>query len=312
VRERVSTAAAPLALIYVVNGVLCVIGAARPMHPQTPVTLLAALGAVGLVGGLLLWTLGARLGLGGVHAAVGFVTGSIGLLAWRSVTVAGIVGLGPIMLAMALFTGYFLSSRTARLHVLAMLVVASAGAWAAAPSGFGNAWINLVVGVVLVAEVQARLGQRLRTAATTDPLTGVANRRAWEVEAERHLALAERTAKPVTVAILDLDDFKEVNDRQGHGAGDALLRELTAGWRSRLRGADVLGRYGGDEFVLCLPATDEPGARELLGQLDATHEFTWSTGTATAGRGETLDAVLARADADLYERKQRRRAATTG
>jgi diguanylate cyclase (GGDEF)-like protein len=161
----------------------------------------------------------------------------------------------------------------------------------------------------LLAEIQARLVEQLRRAAATDPLTGVANRRAWEDVAERHLARASRTGEPVTVALLDLDDFKLVNDSQGHSAGDVLLRELTAGWRTRLRRADALGRYGGDEFVLCLPTTDEAGAADLLEQLASTHNSSWSTGTATARRGDTLTTVLARADAALYANKRARRAA---
>jgi diguanylate cyclase (GGDEF)-like protein len=301
-----------LALIYAVNGVLCLIGAGRPMHPHTPVLLLGVLGVIGAVGGVLLWRLGARMGALRTHAAVGLITLLTGLLAWRSATAVGIVGLGPIMLAVALFAGFFLSPRAVRLHILAMLVVASAGAWAAAPSGFANAWIDLVASVALVAEVQARMAQRLRAAASTDPLTGVANRRAWEDDAERQLAHAGRTGEPVTVALLDLDSFKEVNDRHGHGAGDALLQELTGAWRGRLRRGDTLGRYGGDEFVLCLPATDQADARELLQQLEATHESSWSTGLATRRSGETLTALVARADADLYARKQHRRTGAAG
>ena len=121
--------------------------------------------------------------------------------------------------------------------------------------------------------------------ADTDPLTGVANRRAWEAEAARNLARTRRTGEPLCFAIIDLDGFREVNDRDGHSAGDALLRDLTVGWTGRLREADLLGRYGGDEFVLCLPATEEDGAWELIGQLNGTHEFPWSAGSPPPGAG---------------------------
>ena len=149
----------------------------------------------------------------------------------------------------------------------------------------GAAVADRLVIAVALAEAQGRLARNLRTAAATDPLTGVANRRAWEAEADRNLARAHRTGEPLSFAILDLDHFKVVNDRQGHGAGDALLRELTAGWAGRLRRADLLGRYGGDEFVLCLPATDEHGAWEMLEQLASTHHFAWSAGVAAAAPG---------------------------
>jgi diguanylate cyclase (GGDEF)-like protein len=231
----------------------------------------------------------------------------IGLLAWQSATRVGIVGLGPVLIALGLYAAHFFSLRAARVHVLLLVVLASAGAWAARPSGFLVQWVVLVVAAVALTEVQARLALHLRTAAGTDPLTGVANRRAWEAEATRSLAHAARTGEPLTLAILDLDDFKEVNDRLGHGAGDDLLRDLTTGWTHRLRSADLLGRYGGDEFVLCLPATDRSGAEEILERLAASHEFAWSGGVATAVDGDTLPTLLARADADLYRQKRSNR-----
>jgi diguanylate cyclase (GGDEF)-like protein len=298
------TAALLLSALYALSGVLCLVGALRPMDADTPIGLLTALGVVGLGGGLLLGMRAGRLGESTLHAAVAVMSVLIGVLAWQSATAVGIVGLGPAMICLELFVAHHFHRPAARVQTALLVIAGSLGAWAAAPAGFLNAWITVVVSVVALGEAQNRIARQLRAAADTDPLTKVANRRSWEAESSRHLARAARTGEPVTFAILDLDDFKEVNDRDGHIAGDALLRELTSGWTRRLRRADLLGRYGGDEFVLCLPATDARGAREVLDQLDATHEFRWSVGLTTARRGDTVHSVLARADADLYEQKR--------
>jgi diguanylate cyclase (GGDEF)-like protein len=298
---------APVALLsalYVGSGVLCLLGMIRPPDPDTPVPLLGILGAIGLLGGAGIWVFGARLRGEALHVGVAVASLLIAFLAWRSATPVGIVGLGPVVVTIALYAAHFFPLRSARLHVLLLVAATSAGAWAARPSGFLVEWIALVLAAVVLTEVQARLALHLRTAAATDPLTGVANRRAWEAEANRSLAHAVRTGEPLSVAILDLDDFKEVNDRLGHSAGDDLLRDLTSGWTHRLRQADLLGRYGGDEFVLCLPATDRSGAEEILQRLAASHDFAWSGGVATAEEGDTLSSVLARADADLYRHKR--------
>jgi diguanylate cyclase (GGDEF)-like protein len=298
------TPVALLAMLYVVSGGSSLIGAVWPMNPHTPVGLLLIVGVVGLAGGGVFWALGVRVRWWAVHAAVALASVLVGLLAWRSATAVGIIGLGPAMIGIGLYTAHFFSLRAARLHVALLLALATAGAVAAEPGGFVVPWLVMTMATAALTEAQGRLARNLRTAATTDPLTGVANRRAWEAEAARNLARADRTGEPLSFAILDLDDFKEVNDRDGHGAGDALLRDLTSGWSGRLRRADLLGRYGGDEFVLCLPATDERGAWQILEQLDATHAFAWSVGVATARPGDTLDSVLARADADLYLQKR--------
>jgi diguanylate cyclase (GGDEF)-like protein len=111
----------------------------------------------------------------------------------------------------------------------------------------------------------------------------------------------------LTVAILDLDGFKEVNDRDGHSAGDRLLRQVADEWRSRVRTTDLLGRHGGDEFVLYLPGTDAPGAVEVLRRLDGDLPIGWSVGMATARDGDTLATLLQRADTELYQGKRMRR-----
>jgi diguanylate cyclase (GGDEF)-like protein len=298
------TPVALLAVLYACSGALCVAAAVWPLHPRSPVPLVVAIGIIGLGGGAVLGVLGARTRWAAIHAAVALAGVLVGLLAWRSATAVGIVGLGPILIAIGLYAAYFFPLAAARLHVLALVAFATAGAIAAEPGHFTVPWVALVLATVALTEVQGRLARNLRTAATTDPLTGVANRRAWEGEAARNLARAHRTGEPLSFAILDLDSFKVVNDREGHGAGDALLCELTAGWSRRLRGADLLGRYGGDEFVLCLPGTDEAGTWQVLRQLEETHDFPWSAGVATAAADDTLGTVLARADGNLYLQKR--------
>jgi diguanylate cyclase (GGDEF)-like protein len=303
------TPALLLAVLYAVSGSLCLAMAVWPMHRDTPVGLLGVLAVVGIGVGAAIWSFRSRLHGWVVHTAVALAGVLIAVIAWRSATAVGVVGLGTAVIAVGLYAAHFFDLTAARVHTALLVVLTTAGAIAAEPDGFAVAWAAVVVSVVAFTEVQGRLAHNLRTAATTDPLTGVSNRRAWETEAARHLSRAARTGEPLSVAILDLDDFKEVNDREGHGAGDELLRALTAAWTARLRQADLLGRYGGDEFVLCLPATDEHGAREILQQLDATHAFAWSVGIASARPGDTLDTVLARADANLYEDKRSGRAA---
>jgi len=295
-----------LALLYGSGGLFCAVSALWPMSPDTPVAFTWALAVVGLCTATLLLALGRRLPAAGQHVALALFSVLVGVLAAVSVTAAGIVGLGPVLIAIGLYAAHFLSLPEARAHALLAVVAGSTGAVVAKPSGFVLPWVVAVVAAVVITEAHARLSGKLRRDASTDPLTGVVNRRAWEAEASRSLARATRTDGRLTVALLDLDAFKEVNDRYGHVAGDRLLRQVCDHWRSRLRSSDLLGRYGGDEFVLCLPDTDAPGAQELLARLHGDVPISWSVGTATARPGDSLDDLLQRADAELYRNKRAR------
>ena len=114
-----------------------------------------------------------------------------------------------------------------------------------------------VVGLLIAALRNALI--RERELSRSDPLTTLLNGRAFHVEAARLLALCRRNERPVTVAYIDLDNFKSVNDRLGHQAGDALLRSVAEVLRATTRPSDVAARLGGDEFVVLLP---EVGPRE--------------------------------------------------
>jgi diguanylate cyclase (GGDEF)-like protein len=296
-----------LSLLYAVGAALCAVGALVPVSDRSPVALLWALAGLGAAVSVALWLSRERSEPWVLHAAVLLASAALGLLTWRAATSVGIVGLGPAMVSVGVFSGHFFSRRAARVHVGLMLVLTTVGALAAAPTGFLPLWLTAVATVVVLTEVQSRISGDVYRAAATDPLTGLANRRAWQAAADRGLAYAHRSDEPFTVVLIDLDDFKAVNDQAGHRAGDALLQELAGAWSAQLRLSDLLGRYGGDEFVLSLPGTDAARTEDLLTRLRAAHPAAWSAGTATARPGDTLADLLVRADGDLYRDKRRKR-----
>ena len=207
------------------SAVLCAVGALVPVSDRRPVGLLWGLAGLTAAGSLVLWLGRDRLGPWALHAAVLVASAALGLLTWRAATAVGVVGLGPAMVSVGVFSGHFFSRRAARVHVGVLLVLTTAGTVAAAPTGYLPLWLTTVVTVVVLTEVQLHISGDLRRAAATDPLTGLANRRAWQAAADRGLAHALRGDEPFTVVLIDLDDFKAVNDQAGHRAGDALLQE---------------------------------------------------------------------------------------
>lgn len=151
---------------------------------------------------------------------------------------------------------------------------------------------------------------RLETQAVTDPLTGIHNRRFVIASLQEALARCARHHEPLSVVMFDMDRFKAVNDTLGHLAGDRLLRDVAASLQRATRQSDVLGRYGGDEFLLVAFA-DGAAARDLAERARA--EVVRATGyTVTAGvgaypaDGTTAAALIAAADAALGDSKRRR------
>lgn len=156
-----------------------------------------------------------------------------------------------------------------------------------------------------VAIDRASAFSRLVSMARTDPLTGLANRLAWEETLSRELARADREQGPLTIAMLDLDGFKAYNDSRGHPAGDRLLAGIAEAWRPLIRLSDVLARFGGDEFALLLPRCESEMARELLERLRTSPELgiSFCAGTAAWDGDESASELLERADRALYRAK---------
>jgi diguanylate cyclase (GGDEF)-like protein len=148
--------------------------------------------------------------------------------------------------------------------------------------------------------------ERVAVLARTDWLTGVANRREWDEALHREMARARREQTSLFVALLDLDHFKDFNDLRGHQAGDRLLVECAAAWRTLLREYDVLARYGGEEFGVALPSCTLESARMVIERLrDSLPSLqTCSAGIAHWDGEENADALVARADQALYEAKR--------
>lgn len=167
--------------------------------------------------------------------------------------------------------------------------------------------------------LQAALKQSLereRLRANTDRLTGMLNARAFRERVEEELIRAKRYNHPISLAFVDLDNFKHINDTQGHERGDKLLRSVGETIVTTIRKTDIAGRIGGDEFAICYPETGEEQVRQaianLLGAIDImTSQSGWQV-TASIGVVTrlpdaclTYDALLGRADRLMYVAKEK-------
>lgn len=163
---------------------------------------------------------------------------------------------------------------------------------------------------MLVMEETARTMRKL---ANTDALTGLANRRQAEEQLARELRRAERYGRVFSVLMLDIDHFKDLNDRFGHQAGDDVLVDLSRRIGSMVRASDTVARWGGEEFLLLTPETGSGDAQRLAemirthvadNSLGGRYQVTVSLGVASYRPGDTLGSLVARADAALYLAKR--------
>lgn len=156
--------------------------------------------------------------------------------------------------------------------------------------------------------------QELARIAHTDPLTGAFNRRYLDEAASNHIALAKREGRDIAIAIMDIDDFKPINDRFGHDVGDRVISVLVDLIREQIRQSDLIVRFGGEEFVLLLPNTGledaEHVAEKIRQQVAASQavapvRFTLSIGvTVVSSLDQNISDSIARADKALYQAKR--------
>ncbi len=174
--------------------------------------------------------------------------------------------------------------------------------------------LHTVADQLAVAVKQAHLFAQMQEQALTDSLTGCYNRRAFELQLDRDLHMAIRMRQPLSLIMLDLDNFKHINDQAGHEAGDVALRLLADNLRAELRSVDTAARYGGDEFVIILPQANIDGAmlvaerlRNRVEQMEVPGfgKVTSSFGVATfPNHASCRDTLVVAADRALYNSKK--------
>jgi diguanylate cyclase (GGDEF)-like protein len=219
------------------------------------------------------------------------------VLTWHADVLAGLLA------SIACATGAF-----------AIDVIALGGSSSGVTIAGWNALIDfsVFVVVVVVASLKHAFGHQ-RALARQDPLTGIANRRMFMEAAEREIARSRRYHHPFTVALVDLDGFKQINDTHGHQAGDVVLKRVTELLKAGVRATDLPARLGGDEFALLLPETDYDAADAALEKVRSSISDDALSPRVTASIGAitfdippaSVDALLTSADTVMYAVKQR-------
>jgi diguanylate cyclase (GGDEF)-like protein len=218
--------------------------------------------------------------------------------------VAWLVGRRPaVVVAFASAAGYFLTERLTGHFEGRPLIL------------YFNLFAQLAAFLFVTYFVSAlrRSHNQERKLARTDDLTGVINRRSFFEASQHEINRARRHRHPFTVAYLDVDDFKLVNDKYGHSIGDTVLKSVTQTMKNSIREIDVVARLGGDEFVILMPETDEAAAQAVVARIhqnimNTMREYGWpitfSIGVVTwTTPPRTVDIMIKQADEAMYEVK---------
>jgi len=315
-----------LGVLYLCGGFLVMLSLLLPHPDDAYVPGLLGIVGVGVVGGTIgiVWARLARAWM--VHLVLAAGTFFICLADYFAGVVAGVYSamfVWVVLMAASFFSRQALIAQVVWVLVCwAVTLIALDGS----TSGFSSMtrWVLgslvLIVAAAVMSEIVAgrrstesdreRLQRELVHMAHHDSLTGVANRRLFEQELPRELARAKRNGSSLCILALDVDSFKSYNDKNGHVAGDRLLKATASTWSGVLRSADLLARMGGDEFVALLPDCMPEQAVHVAQRLTETMPLgqTCSTGIACWDGRESAEALIGRADKYMYAGKVQDRA----
>ena len=215
----------------------------------------------------------------------------------------------------ALYVGWFYGTVVSRIWMIGCTILTFAALISNPGIGAGRfSPVTVVLYSVLIAlfcfEGARTVRRQLFVQSITDPLTGALNRRGLKTIGEQFRRRAERRGTPLSIVLIDFDDFKLINDSGGHSAGDKVLRESVAEWRTkvgmrgrRATGNGLVARLGGDEFLLLIAGCADH-ATAMVEQLSGDERHSWSWGIASLAPDDNLDAVIAAADAELFRAKR--------
>lgn len=237
-----------------------------------------------------------------VHVPLGLSLVGISIYAGHSA--AGLL-IGSIYILSSIYAFHFFT-----LPVVAFFISFSAATFAGVAASLEiSGWpaiTMLLIGCCITAGIIVRmLINRIHTLATRDNLTGLLNRHTWDAFFKHKISSSERSKDSLVVMMIDLDNFKQINDQRGHLAGDRVLVEVGQALRDSARNADIIARWGGDEFILLLQNTDVSAAQRIAERLHKRLDniIGFSIGVAQWHEHDSCDSLLYRADADLYNNK---------
>jgi diguanylate cyclase (GGDEF)-like protein len=296
-----------LAVMALIVGAGCLALAAFPLAADAPRGLMVCLGLVAVTMATALVLAGRAVSPVQLHVTIVLHTTLIGVMVAVAATQEGLMMSALGYIWTAVYVAFFFRPRVAQRYAALMIAALGLSLLSARAPTDVSVWLILSTMVWVAVAVLTNLNSRLRADAHTDALTGLLNRTGFALAAAQQRAMAGRRGEPLGLAVIDLDDFKLVNDRGGHAAGDRLLVDLAGVWTATLRPGDLLARFGGDEFVLLIAGAAEDQVDAVLARLARSHAAQWTAGAVVCSDEESLDEAIERADARLYIAKEPRR-----